>query len=381
MTEQLASPKPHEYLNLGGAELEIPAVIQIDQAINSGETFVVVGGGGSGKTESMVTAFENSSKSYEMFDLRGWTIGQLSDGAVRDECLTDQNLSNSARTFLIGLNETFISQPEEAEDKIWDAYRNDTTYGVKYAESYLLDRAIAKTQEADAPIDNGDNAERQSSSPQSEVLVLDEFDLGIGENLAPVEIENAAKLIQLAKLTSNAQLGLVVHPPARNNPEFTRVINEAVEERGQVHEIHMGYFPEQVEKAALSSVGLEGELAEQFMQQVQGLPTAYLDIATRPELRAALLNESTNERFKVLGQHIEDKITRNKKVIFDRLTPATQDFLKDVIRGDETGPAKSAAVQEAMINLYVTEKEGRICMPPIVKRVLAREIGISESAA
>lgn len=386
MSEQLTTSRPHEYLDLGGIEQQIPAIQQINEALLTGETFVVVGGGGSGKTESLVTAFENSDKSYSMFDLRSWTISRLSDETVRAGCLADPNLDELARAYITGLNETVLQAQdlpvetgaEILNGKIRDGYRYDRTYGIKYAEGYLLDQELARIYagqvEFSTQNQKSDNSLRNALDAQSEILVLDEFDLGTGEDLAPVEIENARKLIQIAKMGADAQLGLVVHPPARNNPEFTQAVNTSLAERGTVREIQMSYFPKQVEQAALGTVGLQGELADRFMQDMQGLPTAYLDIATRPDLRAALMEESPDVRIGLLARKVEDKIAKNKRVIFDRQTPPTQEYLQGVIRGEEPGNAEAGAIQEAMINLYVTEAEGRVYMPPVVRRVLAKEL-------
>lgn len=391
MTEQLHTQKPHEYIDLGGMEQQIPAVQQIEEALTSGETFVVVGGGGSGKTESLITAFENSDKSYDMFDLRGWTVSRLSDASVRAESLSDPNLDANARTYLTQLNESIAlttdpspsTEPKSVEDEIWDQYRYDTTLGIKYAEGYLLDKELSRLQgnstENVVQSMDGENSLQSILVAHKDVLVLDEFDLGIGEDLAPVEIENVRKLIEIALVGTDAQLGLVVHPPARNNAEFTQAVHTALAERGDIREIHMSFYPQQVEQAALGTIGIEGELADRFMQDVQGLPTAYLDIATRPDLRAAMMDETTDVRARLLGQHVEDKIARNKRVIFDRLTPPAQEYLQGLIKGEEQQGIDDRVVQEALINLYVTESAGKIQMAPVVQRVLARELGLEQS--
>ena len=393
MSEQLTDTKPNDYLDIGGTELELPVVQRMGEALNSGETFIVVGGGGSGKTESLVTAFEEQNKSYEFFDLRDWTVSHLADEAVRGECLADPNLGQRARDYFVQLDERLGSQlpstnaedgAHSVEEIVKSDYLADQTYGVKYAEAYLLDREIKKIQAGpetpDSQDDSGENSLRRLTDSQNEVLVLDEFDLSIGESLAPVEIETATKLVELAKLSKNTQLGLVIHPPARKDGSFTRAISGALAERGEVKEIIMEYFPEQVEVAVLASIGLDGEPAAKFMHDVQGLPSAYLDICTSAELRGRLLDMSPEDKFVTIEELVEEKVAKNKKIIFDRLTPETQRYLMGILTGSEEVSVDPNVTQEALTNLYISSKDGNIYMPPAVKRVLSEELGIDKSA-
>ncbi len=375
--ESLTHTPSEEYLDIGGAELDIPAVQKIGEALNSNETFMVVGGGGSGKTESMATAFELQDKGYDFFDLRKWTVSQLSDEQFRIASLEDPELNGQARDFLVQLHEILSlhaavgeKDGESVEDIIKELYMTDQTYGIKFAEAYMLDRAIQQLQGSAENSDGLSDELLTIMSSENEILVLDEFDLSIGDSLAPVEIETAAKLIQLAKQKS-AQLGLVVHPAARKDPAFMSTVGETLAESGKIHEIDMGYFPESVESAVLSQIGLDGEKAVQFMQEVQGIPTAYLDICIKPELRSQLLSQDPEQRYHTLLELVEAKIAKNKPIIFDRMTPEAQEYLMEKVNGSESSTTSKEIINEALISLYVSEKDGRIFMPPIVKRVLS----------
>lgn len=386
MSEALTELKPAnakhpEYLEMGGAEAEIPAVKEIGEALDSGETFIVVGGGSSGKTESLVTAFEQRKLKYGFLDLRNWTVSQLADESVRDACLEDPNLSDQARAYITGLKERLAGEgtdPADAAATVKRDYWADTSYGIKYAESHLLDVEIERTLMNGNSDEAGEDKSTLLPEASGQVLILDEFDLGIGDSLSPVEVESAAKLVKLAKANSSAQLGLVVHPAAVQDDRFGSSIRDALGEPREPRMVMMQHFPEQVEKAALEFIGISDELATNFMQDIQGLPSAYLDISTKPELRESLAVVSPEERLATLEERVAKKIARNKEIIFDRLSAPTKEYLIGMIQGNADQQPEPAAVREALINLYVSARDGEVTMPPIVKRTLAKELGIEQ---
>jgi hypothetical protein len=155
-------------------------------------------------------------------------------------------------------------------------------------------------------------------------------------------------------------------------------VGETLAESGEIHEIDMGYFPESVESAVLSRIGLDGEIAAQFMQEVQGIPTAYLDICIKPELRSQLLNQDPEQRYHTLIGLVEAKIAKNIPIIFDRMTPQAQEYLMEKVNGDESSITSNEISDEALISLYVSEKDGKIFMPPIVKRALSTQLSIGQ---
>lgn len=379
-------PKPTDYLEMGGAELLLPAVQEIKEALESGETFIVVGGGGSGKSESMATAFEAQRKPHDVLDLRTWTVDRLADETIRTASLADPAIDPRAKAYISDLHATLsASETTEAPVGIDDAkslvkhdYWADDTYGIKYAESYLLDKAL---EQASVEVES-DTVAATPPPTNDDVLILDEFDLGIGEELAQVEIENAVKLIQLAKLKNGAsQLGLVLHPAAVKDAVFSEAVRAALGEQRDIRMIIMQYFPKEAEAAALAKAGIGGHDADSFMQLAQGLPSAYLDICTKPDFVVELAEMSPEERSAHLQQKVKDKIARNKPIIFDRLSDKTKDYLVGMIQGAQPEQPDPLVIQEALVNLYLSSRDGEVTMPPIVREVLARELGLADSEA
>lgn len=380
------SKKGLEIIDIGGREKDLPVIKEIIAAIKSGENFQIVGGGGSGKTENLLTAIDIEGKDYEMFDLRKWIIENLSNTDIRHQMLINPESKGLGKDYLLKLEKridelekglTEKERGKQIESIIKKDYLNDETLGIKYAEGILLNNQMrnyelmGKFNDRENNLDlDGKNSLENILRSDSEIIILDEFDMGIGVDLSDVEIENAKKLIQIVKKLPNKQIISIIHPPARGNENFMQTINKETNHSGEVKEIEMEFIPEDIQKEILTNIGIEGEAAKKFIDEMSGLPTAYLEIITNPEFREKLLEKNPEERIFELRKQVEEKVTKNKKIIFDREPKEVQNFLLKLANNKTIEEVSDNIKARAKRTMYVFESDGKFFMPPIVKEII-----------
>lgn len=342
--------------DLEGREEEISTVKSILEKLESGEDFYITGGGGSGKTESLLTALEVKGKSLKMFDLRKWLIKKLGNEETRKKLL-EEKLLESVHNYLLKLERKIEERKKgkKTESVIKSCYFNDEE--LKVIEKFLLEK-------------NKDEIIQELQNSDEDVIVFDEFDLGVENELTETERETAKIIMEIKRKIKDKRVVAIIHPAARKDEKFMEVINEEFNES----EVETQFFSPQIEKYILvNKMNLSEEKAEEFMALNQGLPLPYLKFLTNEdfykELKKIPLEE---ERVKALISFVQNKIDGYKRVIFDKENEEVKRVLLDLANEKpEAGRGIDRKTRNmAKRTMFVYEEGDILKMPPILKEVI-----------
>ena len=376
---------------------EIPEVKDIKLALSSENKvpIIVVGGGGSGKTEKLVAALDSLAKKSSTFNLRDWTITRLCDPAIRQEIVSDPQLDELGKNYLSALQsdiETGNYAPDQIKKRIKDDYLKDKTLGIKYVEAYLVAKQLQRIEMGldfnDGYI-GGDNAlQAVFSNKEAGVVIFDEFDLGIKRDISDIEIETAESLMRIATKLPGKQIVTIIHPAGRRSAKLMEKVTlhlSSVSGQNKVEEIEMQYLPRELESRALNMIGISGKIAEELMDYFKGLPTAYLDLIFDANYRKGLQDlfsatkaqkgeeAAIREVANKLVADTERKIDKNTKIVVGLSTDNAQKQIDRLAKGQPISVFDKDTIDDMRRTLYVDVRGTDVNMSPVVAKVLLQK--------
>jgi energy-coupling factor transporter ATP-binding protein EcfA2 len=373
---------PREYLDLNGKERDLPMVKKIMKAIDDGKNFQVSGSGGSGKTEQLITALVLAKKEYQTFNLRAWTIKNISNKEFRKKWPSMKNINSQALKYLENLERRLnrVNNEDEIKEVIKQDYAYDKTMGIKYLENWLLQEQIdlQKNNEQDKNNIPFDNSLQKLLNSESDVIVLDEFDLSINNNLDEIEIDNIKKILSLIKNFNQSQVVKIIHPQlievidsnSLNDKNFIQALKDNEEE---VNEIETEYFSEEIERAFLEKINIKNELAEKCLAEFQGFPGIYIRIFNDKNFQEELMTLSDEERVKKIREKAIENVRILKRVNFEKISPIIKDLILEIIQNKEPENIDEETRKMTLRTMFVKEDNGKLVVPLLIREVISEE--------
>ncbi len=345
---------PSEYMDMGGAEADLDIVQQILDKLEKGNPFKIIGGGVFGKTENLITALTISGKTFEFFDLRGWTVSKLSNTELMSKLIADANTPKEIRSILS--KEEYRNKPFKTLKKLYTH-----SLELKRVETYLVEIFRGEIEEGLAV--------------EADVVVFDEFDMEVNRILSEDEVKTAGMLMDIAKDLKGKQVVAILHPPAMgtDNDNFRRVVNSALGSRDGVDEIDMEYLQVNQEKQILDSVGVTGELADTLMFEMEGLPAAYLPILINKNgIRDDINSLQGQVKVNLIHDMVAKKIRQLAPIILGDCESKTRGFILSMAVGVDLPVDTDKGTRDSMKRTMLVREDsaGNIRMSPIVKDVL-----------
>jgi len=290
--QSLEQRYPKEYLHADGWERKLPLVknltailktrprkIPSSDAVQRLPTFVIIGAGGSGKTESLKTALHIVQKTNQVFDLVKTTFETLQDQKKIDSVMRalssqpeKKAIADELFTFLDGWRA--IIGGIHGED-LWKKFRE-----VYDGKDPIADPFLIKRVEHTLITFYKDQITEELQRTNDAVIFIDEFDFSIKSLLSAVEIATAKEVLGIARQLRGKQIGIIVHPSASENDEFMRALASVFP---RLTKIEIEYIPRRIEQKILATIDIKGNVARALMHEMGGIPAAYLSIMTNEE--------------------------------------------------------------------------------------------------
>ncbi|MFH1777821.1 MAG: hypothetical protein ABH952_09740, partial [Candidatus Omnitrophota bacterium] len=304
-------------------QLEVPQDIKAEMKNNG--AVVILGAPGSGKTEQLNIA-----------------------------------LSDMAR-HSVDIRELFFEHIKETFDGDWD----------KFSNAYKSD-PLLKSREADWISETTEflYGELMKKTKDGAVILLDEFDLAIEETLNNDELKTAKVIVDLASrlIKNGRKVVLIIHPQGARTPEFFAYLKE----KNISNIVETKYLSQEQEKAILNVLLMEEEKIDDFLAQIQGLPTAYLGfMAHIGERQAGVYRRSYNQLIEETKDRIGKvyqvaKLTGNMRIVNLLFELAQRNINLDAedVRNEE---------KKLLETGLVGKLNGVLVMPQIVKETILDE--------